>query len=89
MKILITGGAGFIGSHLAERLIKEKNDVVVLDNLSTGKKENVSQKAKFIRGDVRDEEDVRKAIHGCDFVFHLAAQSDAGSPDSEVDFKIN
>jgi len=49
MKILITGGAGFIGSHLVDRLIKQNHKVVVVDNLSTGKKKNLNPKAKFYK----------------------------------------
>ena len=52
MKVLVTGGAGFIGSHLADRLIKEGHKVVVLDNLSTGRKENLNRKAKFYKADI-------------------------------------
>ncbi len=73
--ILVTGGAGFVGSHLVDRLIKEGYDVVVLDNLSTGSRENVNPKAKFVRVDIRSE-DLDKLINYNDIeiVFHLAAQ---------------
>lgn len=73
--ILVTGGAGFIGSHLADELIKKNYKVVVLDNLSSGRKENINPKAKFYKMDVRDKKvsDVfRKEKIGA--VFHLAAQ---------------
>ena len=56
MKILVTGAAGFIGSHIADAYIAEGHDVVVLDNLSTGKKENIPQGAKFIEADLRSPE---------------------------------
>jgi len=56
MKILITGGAGFIGSNVADRLIDEGYDVVIVDNLSNGKKENINKKAVFYQTDVRDRE---------------------------------
>ncbi len=49
MKILVTGGAGFIGSHIVDRLIEDNHKVVVVDNLSTGKKENLNKKAKFYK----------------------------------------
>ena len=54
-KILVTGGAGFIGSHLVNELIKRKNKVVVIDNLSSGRKENINPKAKFYKVDVRSK----------------------------------
>ncbi len=72
MKILIIGGAGFIGSNLANELSKE-NEVVVLDNLSTGKKENLDNKIKLIKGDVTDYSVVEKATKEMDYVFHFAA----------------
>lgn len=73
MHYLITGGAGFIGSHLADFLITAGHQVSVLDNLSTGKKENLVPAAKLIIGDICDQATVAKAIEGCDGVFHLAA----------------
>lgn len=77
MRILITGGAGFIGSNLADELLKCGHEVNILDSLVTGKKENNNKKAKFFEGDIRDEDDVGSAIHGCTAVFHLAALTDA------------
>ena len=72
-KYLVTGGAGFIGSNLVDELIKLGNEVIVLDNLSTGKKENINPKAKFIKADIRNLEEIRPAFEGIDGVFHLAA----------------
>lgn len=77
-KVLVTGGAGFIGSNLIETLLEQNNDVVCLDNFSTGKKENVEPflaKTNFelIEGDIRDYECCRKAVKGVDFVLHQAA----------------
>jgi UDP-glucose 4-epimerase len=77
-RALVTGGAGFIGSHLVDRLMKEGYEVVVLDNLSTGKIENVQchlggQSFHLVKGDVRNSQDVRKAVKDVDFIFHLAA----------------
>jgi UDP-glucose 4-epimerase len=78
MKILVTGGAGFIGSHLSEALVSLGHNVVALDDLSLGSKENLkwaSGKSGFqwINGDIRDPGTVSVALKGCDWVFHLAA----------------
>lgn len=73
MKILVTGGAGFIGSHLVDRLIKESHKVVVIDNLSTGKKENLNPKADFYNLDISEFKKIKPFFEGVDFVFHLAA----------------
>ena len=73
MRALVTGGAGFIGSNLADRLLAEGNDVRVLDNLSTGFAENVPGAAELLEGDIRDEGAVRAAVDGVDVVFHQAA----------------
>jgi UDP-glucose 4-epimerase len=78
MKALVTGGAGFIGSHLAEALCRRGAQVVVLDNLTLGKRHNLDWKKpgdalEFVEGDVGDEPLVRKLIGGCDWVFHEAA----------------
>lgn len=77
MKILITGGAGFIGSHLVDRLIKDGHQVVVIDNLSTGKKENLNKKAKFYKVDIQGPKisQIFKKEKP-EVVFHLAAQID-------------
>jgi UDP-glucose 4-epimerase len=78
MKALITGGAGFIGSHLAESLCRQGARVVVLDNLSLGSAKNLDWKrhgdaVEFIEGDVLGEKQVRRVVAGCDWVFHEAA----------------
>ena len=78
MRYLITGGCGFIGSHLAEKLITEGHEVTVLDDLSTGKIENVRQlephpKFRILIGSVTDETLVHEAVIQSDFVFHLAS----------------
>jgi len=70
---LVTGGAGFIGSNLTDALIQEGHDVIVLDNLSTGKKENLNPKAKFIKADIRNLEEIKPHFVGVDGVFHVAA----------------
>ncbi len=77
MKILVTGGAGFIGSHLVDKLIKEGNRVAVIDNLSTGKKENLNPKAKFYKIDIRDLKIAQIfKKEKPELVFHYAAQID-------------
>lgn len=72
-KIIVTGGAGFIGSHLVDKLIKRGDKVVVIDNLSTGKKSNLNPKAEFYKLDVCDFRKIKPFFKGADFVFHLAA----------------
>jgi len=75
-KFLVTGGAGFIGSHIAERLVKEKCYVRVLDNFSSGKKENlekIASKIDLIKGDICSFKTCQKATKGIDFVLHQAA----------------
>src|SRR6188768_1752487 len=78
MKALITGGAGFIGSHLAERLLEEGHEVCVLDNLSTGSIENIAHlkgrpRFTYVVDSVTNEPLLAELIDGCDVVFHLAA----------------
>ncbi len=77
IKIIVTGGAGFIGSHLVDRLINEGYKVIVIDNLSTGKKENLNPKAKFYKIDIRSPKifEIFKKEKP-EIVFHLAAQID-------------
>ena len=74
-KAIVTGGAGFIGSNLVNRLIEKGIEVVVLDNLSTGKEENINPKAKFIQCDISKSSifDLMYNMKGADVVFHLAA----------------
>lgn len=72
MKLLVTGGAGFIGSHLADRLIQDGHDVLIIDNLSTGKKETINIKADFYKLDICDFEKIKPLFKNIDVVFHLA-----------------
>ncbi|GIW65707.1 MAG: NAD dependent epimerase/dehydratase [Candidatus Parcubacteria bacterium] len=72
-KILVTGGAGFIGSHLVDRLIKEGYKVIVIDNLSGGKKENLNPKAIFYKVDICNLDKILPLFKGVDYVFHTAA----------------
>ncbi len=76
MKVLITGGAGFIGSHLTDHLLAAGSEVVVLDNLATGKRENLPVSApglKFVADDIRSLDTARRCMRGVDAVVHLAA----------------
>lgn len=75
-KILVTGGAGFIGSHIVAALVADGNAVVVLDNLSTGHESNLAEqrdRIQLVVGDLRDAAAVGRAAQGCDYVFHEAA----------------
>ena len=78
MKILVTGGAGFIGSHVVDQLINKGHAVVILDNLVTGRKENINAKAKFIQKDLVNYAEVEKVFEDeqPEIVYHLAAQID-------------
>lgn len=75
MQILVTGGAGFIGSHLVERLLAAGHRVRVLDNLSSGKRANLpgDERIDFVEGDVREAADVGRVVDGVGAIFHLAA----------------
>jgi UDP-glucose 4-epimerase len=76
MKVFITGGAGFIGSHLCDALIAEGKEVTILDNLSTGSKKNIAHlegKIKIFQGDIRDQKLVESLVKNCDLVLHMAA----------------
>lgn len=96
MQVLVTGGAGFIGPHIIDRLVKRGDSVRVLDNLSSGSLSNVSGYIKtgaieLTRGDVRDRAAVRKAADGCELIYHLAAQSSVprSTDDPETDMEVN
>jgi len=93
-KILVTGGAGFIGSHVADRLVEMKTQVVLIDNFQGGRLQNLDKihdKIELINGDVRDKNTVVKAIKDADIVFHFAAN--ASVPNSienpRYDFETN
>lgn len=73
MKCIVTGGAGFIGSHLADLLISEGMEVTIIDNLSTGRKENINPEATFIEEDLKNFQKIKHLFQDIDFVFHAAA----------------
>ncbi len=93
MKVLVTGGAGFIGSHVAEALLRASSEVLVLDDLSTGKRENVPARAGFERLDLRDATAVKNAVLGFrpDAVSHQAAQASVSVSvrDPRLDVSVN
>ena len=81
MKYLVTGGAGFIGSHIVDRLLERGNKVRVYDNFSTGREAFLSDAKKssnftLIHGDLLDSEKLIRSLQRCDFVFHMAANAD-------------
>lgn len=78
MRILVVGGAGYIGSHVVKELLNTGYDVRVFDNLSTGQEINLFEKAEFIRGDILDVPALEKAMQGIDGVVHLAAKKAVG-----------
>ena len=78
MRYVVTGGAGFIGSNTVDELVRRGASVVVLDDLSAGKEENLAEvrnKISFIKGSINDLEAVRRAMHEADYVLHLAART--------------
>ncbi len=86
MKVLVTGGAGFIGSHLAEKISAE-NEVVVFDNFSSGKREFLEGiKCEIIEGDILNQEEIENAMEGVDICYHIAADPDVkGSYEKPVE----
>ncbi|MEE8557810.1 MAG: NAD-dependent epimerase/dehydratase family protein, partial [Myxococcota bacterium] len=76
MRVLVTGGAGFIGSHLVRGCLEAQHEVRVLDDFSTGRRENlrgVGGEIELVCGSITELETVRKAAEGCEVIFHLAA----------------
>ncbi len=78
LEVVVTGGAGFIGSHLCRTLVENNAKVTVFDNLSSGKIDNIKDiktKLKFVKGDIRDPDELKEATKNSKVIFHLAAQS--------------
>lgn len=95
-KVLITGGAGFIGSHLADLLVKKKNEVTVFDNMTSGSLGFIDEHLgndgfNFIEGDLLDTQELTRACENVDFILHVAANPDVrlGATDTEVHFEQN
>ena len=95
-KILVTGGAGFIGSHLVDRLMMGSQNVTVFDNLSNGSLKNLqrwseNERFKFIKGDLKKAGDVEEAVKDVELVFHLAANPEVrvGETDPSIHFQEN
>ena len=93
MKCLVTGGAGFIGSNLVDKLIERGDEVIVIDNLMTGKRENINRKANFHEVDIRNLNSIKLLFSGVDYVFHLAAfarvQPSIEDPATSNDINLN
>ncbi|MCZ7372717.1 MAG: SDR family NAD(P)-dependent oxidoreductase, partial [Candidatus Methanoperedens sp.] len=95
-KIIVTGGAGFIGSHIVDRLLSLGNEVTVIDNLSSGRMEFLKAHSrdpnfKLVKLDLLDTEKLNKAIAGADMIYHLAANPDVrlGAADTKVHLEQN
>ncbi|MDI6701160.1 MAG: SDR family NAD(P)-dependent oxidoreductase [bacterium] len=93
MRILVTGGAGFIGSNLVDRLVEKKEEVFIVDDLSSGDERNINKNSKFFKCDISDKESLKKVFKEVkpEIIFHLAAQIDVriSTEEPERDAKIN
>ena len=88
MKFLVTGGLGFIGSHLTQYLVNRGDSVVVIDNQTTGKTDNIQNifnKIEYINGDIRDYDLLQKSVKDIDGIFHLAALDSVQQSFNEID----
>lgn len=93
MKVVVTGGAGFIGSHLVDRLIIEGSEVIVIDNLSRGRLQNIQQHLNnksmvFHNADIRNYDKIVELIKGSEIVYHLAAQSNVMGAIVDLDYSF-
>ncbi len=94
MHVMVTGGAGFIGSHLVDRLLNEGYKVRVIDNLFRGKMEHIAAHLsqtnfEFYQDDIRDYERIKSKFEGCSIVYHLAAQSNVMGAVQDIDYSFN
>jgi UDP-glucose 4-epimerase len=90
LKYLVTGGAGFIGSHLCEALAADGHGVTALDNLYRGRRSNLrSGRVRFVRGDIRSPRTVEAAMRGVDVVYHLASQATVMSSVEDPDYTVS
>lgn len=96
MKTFVTGGAGFIGSHIVDKLMERGDDVIVYDNMSTGMSDFIKhhkgkKSFKFVKGDILDLPKLKQKMQGAELVFHMAAHADvrSGFEDHKVDFDQN
>ena len=91
MKILVTGGAGYIGSVLVNKLIEQGHEVNVIDDLSNGFRENIDRRAKFTEGSILDKGNLNQALEGVEVVYHLAAKIrvEEGEAKPELYKKVN
>lgn len=93
MKTVVTGGAGFIGSHLVDALVDRGDSVVVIDNLHRGRVEHIEYQIEsgavvFVEGDIRDGDALRRWLAGADVIYHLAAQSNVMGAMDNVDYSF-
>ena len=90
-KAFVTGGAGFIGSHVVDELLRRGVDVVVYDNLCTGRRDYLESRSTLVQGDVLDLPKLKEAMKGCDFVFHFQANADVrgGKEKTRIDLEQN
>src|SRR5882724_763023 len=84
-KLLVTGGAGFIGSHLCEGLLARGHQVRVLDNLAYGRRDYLPAGVEFLQGDIRDTAACQAAAKGMDGIFHCAAMSRSGPSQDQIE----
>jgi UDP-glucose 4-epimerase len=92
-RVVVTGGAGFIGSHLVDRLVERGDDVVVIDNLKRGRREKLEPhirggRARLVEDDVRRFDALAAVLPGCDVVYHLAAQSNVMGAVQDPDYSV-